>query len=80
MVACLESCIAHLVEDEGWIGSKPLAAIPASKVGNALTSNSGVIRSKRLVHSRSIHGKNVHQTWILNSELAQTGLNYKYRS
>ena len=42
MVACLESCIAHLVEDEGWISSKPLAAIPASKVGNALTSNSGV--------------------------------------
>ncbi len=37
MVACLESCIAHLIEDEGWISSKPLAAIPASKVGNALT-------------------------------------------
>ena len=48
MVACPESCIAHLVEDEGWISSKPLAAIAASKVGNALTSNSGVIRSKRL--------------------------------
>ena len=49
MVACLGSCIAHLVEDEGWISSKPLAAIPTSKVDNALTSNSGVIRSKRLV-------------------------------
>ena len=57
MVACLESCIAHLVEDEGWISSKPLAAIPASKVGNALTSNSGVIRSKRMVHSRPIARK-----------------------
>jgi len=28
----------------------------------------------------SPHGKNVDQTWILNSELVQTGLNYKYRS
>jgi hypothetical protein len=26
------------------------------------------------------HGKNVGKTWILNSELVQTGLNYKYRS
>ncbi len=57
MVACLVSCIAHLVEDEDWISSKPLAAIRASKVGNALTSNSGVIRSKRLMHSRSIARK-----------------------
>ncbi len=38
-------------------GAKPLAVIPASKVGNALTSNSGVIRSKRLVYSRSVARK-----------------------
>ena len=56
MVACLESCIAHLVEDEGWITSKPLAAISASKVGNAQQVHCAEARSVGKVEQYNVGG------------------------